>query len=139
LTLQLGQVSEQVNVTSDAPLLETGDASTGQVLDSQKITDLPILGRNTFFMAKLAQSAVFVGNPKFARMQDQNGNSQVLIAGGPVRTNNYMVGGILTSSAIHVRQREPISQCARPRIIQLGSVCIQDILDQRADTGTVPG
>jgi len=27
-------------------------------------------------------------------MQDQNGNSQVSIAGGPVRTNNYMVDGI---------------------------------------------
>ncbi|HMJ62415.1 MAG TPA: carboxypeptidase-like regulatory domain-containing protein, partial [Bryobacteraceae bacterium] len=94
LTLELGQVSQQVNVVGDAPLLETGDASTGQVIDSQKITDLPILGRNTFFTAKLAQSVVFVGNPKFARMQDQNGNSQVSIAGGPVRSNNYMIDGI---------------------------------------------
>jgi len=94
LTLELGQVSQQVNVVGDAPLLQTGDASTGQAIDSQKITDLPILGRNTFFTAKLAQSIVFVGNPKFARMQDQNGNSQVSIAGGPVRSNNYMVDGI---------------------------------------------
>jgi len=27
-------------------------------------------------------------------MQDQNGNSQVSIAGGPLRTNNYLVDGI---------------------------------------------
>jgi trimeric autotransporter adhesin len=114
LTLQLGQVTEQVNVTSDAPLLETGDASTGQVVDSQKITDLPILGRNTFFTAKLAQSVVFVGNPKFARMQDQNGNSQVSIAGGPVRTNNYMVDGISiadsTNRAVIVPSPEAVQE-----------------------------
>ncbi|MBV9742908.1 MAG: carboxypeptidase regulatory-like domain-containing protein, partial [Acidobacteriia bacterium] len=94
LQLELGQVSEQVNVTGDAPLLQTADASTGQAIDGRKITDLPLLGRNTFFTGKLAQSIVFVGNPQFTRMQDQNGNSQVSIAGGPVRTNNYLVDGI---------------------------------------------
>ena len=94
LQLELGKVSEQVNVTADAPLLETGAASTGQAIDSQKITDLPILGRNSFFTAKLAQTVVFVANPKMGRMQDQNANSQVSIAGGPVRTNNVLVDGI---------------------------------------------
>lgn len=94
LQLEVGQVSEQITVTEETPPLQTADASTGQVIDSQKITDLPILGRNPFFTAKLAQSVVFVANPKFARMQDQNGNSQVSIAGGPLRTNNYLVDGI---------------------------------------------
>ncbi len=94
LALELGQVTESVNVVGDATLLQTADASTGQLLDRQKITDLPILGRNPFFVGKLAQSIVYVANPKFARMQDQNGNSQVSIAGGPLRTNNYLVDGI---------------------------------------------
>jgi hypothetical protein len=101
LQLELGEVTEQVNVTAEAPALQTADASTGQLIDSQKITDLPILGRNPFFMGKLAQTVVFVGNPKFARMQDQNGNSQASIAGGPLRTNNYLVDGIsITDSNI---------------------------------------
>jgi hypothetical protein len=94
VTLALGEVSEQINVTEDTPALETGSASTGQVLDRQKITDLPMLGRNSFFTAKLAQAVVFVANPKMGRMQDQNANSQVSIAGGPVRTNNFLVDGI---------------------------------------------
>ena len=94
LALELGQVTEKIDVTADAPLLETGAASTGQAIDSQKITDLPILGRNSFFTAKLAQTVVFVANPKMGRMQDQNANSQVSIAGGPVRTNNVLVDGI---------------------------------------------
>ena len=94
LTLEIGQVSESVNVIAEAPALQTADASTGQLIDSQKITDLPNLGRNPFFIGKLAQAVVFVANPKFARMQDQNGNSQVSIGGGPLRTNNYLIDGI---------------------------------------------
>jgi trimeric autotransporter adhesin len=93
-TLQLGAVTEEVDVTASAPLLQTGDASTGQLIDSQEITDLPLLGRNPFLTGKLAQSVVFAGNPQFTRMQDQNGNSQVSIGGGPLRTNNYLVDGI---------------------------------------------
>jgi len=64
LALELGPVTEKIDVTADAPLLETGEASTGQAIESQKITDLPILGRNSFFTAKLAQTVVFVAKPK---------------------------------------------------------------------------
>lgn len=94
LKLELGGVAEAVEVISETPPLQTADASTGQTIDSRKVTDLPLLGRNPFFLGKLAQAVVFVANPKFARMQDQNGNSQVSIAGGPLRTNNYLVDGI---------------------------------------------
>jgi hypothetical protein len=94
IILELGQVSESVNVVADAPAIETADASTDQLISSQQITELPLLGRNPFFEGKLAQGVVYANNPKFARMQDQNGNSQVSIDGGPLRTNNYLVDGI---------------------------------------------
>lgn len=114
LRLELGQVSEQVNVTEETPALQTADASTGQVIDSRKITDLPILGRNPFYMARLAQTVVFAGNPRFARMQDQNANAQVSIAGGPLRTNNYLVDGISitdsTNRAVIVPSPEAVQE-----------------------------
>jgi trimeric autotransporter adhesin len=93
-TLEIGQVSEQLDVTADAAPIQTADASTGQNLDNQKLTDLPLLGRNPYLEGRLAQTIVFAGNPQFTRMQDQNGNSQFSIAGGPLRTNNYLVDGI---------------------------------------------
>lgn len=92
--LEIGQVSEQVNVTEEVPALETANASTGQVIDRQKLVDLPNLGRNPFMLSKLAENVVQVGNPKFNRMQDQSGSSQISIAGGPVRGNNYTLDGI---------------------------------------------
>jgi hypothetical protein len=94
LTLAIGEVTDSINVTADAPPLETESASTGQVVNTQQIEDLPSLGRNAFFLTKLAQSVVFANNPIMGRMQDQNANSQVSIAGGPIRTNNVLVDGI---------------------------------------------
>lgn len=101
LKLELGQVSEQVNVTGDIPLIETANASTGQVIDQQKLVDLPNLGRNPFMLSKLSQNVVQVGNPKFNRMQDQSGSSQISIAGGPVRGNNYLLDGIAITDSIN--------------------------------------
>jgi len=50
LTLEVGSVSESVMVTEEVPLIETSDASQGQVLDNQKLVDLPNLGRNPFIL-----------------------------------------------------------------------------------------
>jgi hypothetical protein len=93
LEMEIGAVTEQVFVTEEVPLLETGNASTGTVVDNQKLIDLPNLGRNAFMMSKLSEAIVQTGNPKFNRMQDQSGSSQISIAGGPVRGNNYTLDG----------------------------------------------
>ena len=100
-TLQLGAVSETVQVTEEVPLVETANASQGQVLDNQKVTELPNLGRNPFMLSKLVQNVVPVGNPAYNRMEDQSGSSQISIAGGPVRGNNYLIDGIPITDALN--------------------------------------
>jgi hypothetical protein len=97
--LELGQVTESVQVSESVPLVETSDASQGQIIDNQKLTELPNLGRNPFMMAKLVQNVVMVGNPAFNRMEDQSGSSQISIAGGPVRGNNYLIDGVPITDA----------------------------------------
>jgi hypothetical protein len=94
VAMEVGNVSESVNVTEEVPLMETSNASTGQVVDRQKLVDLPNLGRNPFMMSKIAQNVTPVGNPIYNRMQDQSGSSQISIAGGPVRGNNYLLDGV---------------------------------------------
>ncbi len=97
--LEVGQVSESVTVNEEIPLIENATASTGQVLDRQKLVDLPNLGRNPFMMSRIAQNVTPVGNPAYNRMQDQSGSSQITIAGGPVRGNNYLLDGIPITDA----------------------------------------
>ena len=46
VVLQVGQVSDQVTVTAEAPLLETSSSSRGQVIENRAITSLPLNGHN---------------------------------------------------------------------------------------------
>lgn len=104
LKLEVGDVTQSINVTADnVPLLETENASTGQVIDNQKLADLPNMGRNPFYEGvKISQNVTPGGDPKFNRMEDQTGSSEISIAGGPITGNNYLLDGIsITDSGNH--------------------------------------
>src|SRR6266436_3159758 len=44
--LEVGQVSEQVEVKADAALVETRGSGIGTVVDNQRVLELPLNGRN---------------------------------------------------------------------------------------------
>src|SRR5438093_3486172 len=46
VVLQVGQVSEQVEVQANASLVETRNLSVGQVMETARIMELPLNGRN---------------------------------------------------------------------------------------------
>jgi len=48
LTLQPGQVTETVNVTSEAPMLQTERADTGRKIETKQLTELPLGGSHNF-------------------------------------------------------------------------------------------
>lgn len=51
--LAIGELSEVIKVTDEAPLLQTQSADTGEVIQSRQILDLPLLGRNFLDLALL--------------------------------------------------------------------------------------
>ncbi len=112
--LDVGAVTETIDVTAEADLLTTSEASTGSVIDRQKLEDLPLLGRDPFLLARLSEGVVWTGNPKFDRMEDQSGQSQVSIAGGPVAGNNYTLDGISitdsTNRAVIIPVQDAVSE-----------------------------
>jgi hypothetical protein len=59
-TLAVGALSETVEIKSDAPILNTEDASLGLVVNSRTIEELPMNGRNIGSLAVL-QPGVFFG------------------------------------------------------------------------------
>jgi hypothetical protein len=93
-TLKPGSVSETVEVASTVPVLETQDASVGQVIDSRNVDNLPLNGRNFTFLAQLAAG---VNTPQ----ADTRGNaaSGAFSANGlrPAQ-NNYLLDGIDNNS-----------------------------------------
>src|SRR5262245_40099748 len=94
LLMEVGAVTETIVITDDAPLIESANASVGQVITKQFLSDLPNTGRNPFSLAAISPNYVPAGNPTFNRQQDQSGSSQISLAGGPVRGNNYLLDGV---------------------------------------------
>jgi hypothetical protein len=79
--LQVGAVTETIAVTASTPLLQVEDATLGQVVDNQKIVELPLNGRNWLQLATLAPATVVFSNSASAGGLTINGNI------GGLRTN----------------------------------------------------
>ena len=94
LSLRPGVVTQTVEVTAAPPVLQTQDASVGQVVTSRSVNDLPLNGRNFTF---LAQVVAGVNTPQ----ADTRGNaaSGAFSANGlrPAQ-NNYLLDGIDNNS-----------------------------------------
>jgi carboxypeptidase family protein/TonB-dependent receptor-like protein len=58
ITLQVGQVQQEVTVTSQGPQLETETSDLGQVVTSHRIETLPLNGRNYAQLAQLGAGVV---------------------------------------------------------------------------------
>jgi len=59
LTLPVGDVTESVEVTAQAPLLQTENTTLGAALNSQSMSQLPLGGQRTFtFLARLSPAVV---------------------------------------------------------------------------------
>src|SRR5438034_6561374 len=57
VVLQVGQVSEQVEVTADAAMVETRSTGIGQVITNQSVLELPLNGRNVTELLMLSGAA----------------------------------------------------------------------------------
>ena len=93
-SLKPGQVTETVEVTTEAPVLQTQDASVGQVVDTRTVNSIPLNGRNFTFLAQLSAG---VNSPQ----ADTRGNaaSGAFSANG-LRSaqNNYLLDGVDNNS-----------------------------------------
>jgi hypothetical protein len=56
--LQVGQVTETVDVEAAAPLLQTSDATVGTVIGNQQIENLPLNGRDYLQLAALSSGTI---------------------------------------------------------------------------------
>jgi hypothetical protein len=53
MAMQLGQTQEVVDVTSDAPLVDTTSTQLGAVMDSHQVSNLPLNSRDTYQLLQL--------------------------------------------------------------------------------------
>jgi len=87
--LEVGQVSEQVEVQADAALVETRSSSVGLVIDNQRIRELPLNGRNLGDLITLSGAAVQTGSVTGRLTSGQ----QISIGGGVPTGTDYSLDG----------------------------------------------
>src|SRR5262249_28619046 len=74
--LKLGRATEVVSVTSEAPILNTVDASLGNSFDQNQVRQIPLEGRNVPDLLSLQAGVAYTGNrPDIDKNQDTRNGS----------------------------------------------------------------
>ena len=119
INLEVGAIEETITVTGEAPLIETTNASTGDVLDTKSLESIPTAGRSVFLMANLQPTVQASGNAHWNRMQDQVGNSAMSMGGGAVRANNYLVDGFPVTDLQNRASTNPTIEAVQDMKVQV--------------------
>ena len=96
-TLTVGNVTEVIEVTGSAPVLDTETTSVGTVIENKRIVELPLNGRNYLQLASLIPGATTNGPASSQGQQRMGGarNSFALnVAGQRVHFNHYALDGM---------------------------------------------
>jgi hypothetical protein len=94
LHLAVGEVSEKVEVTGNAPLVDTSGATIGNVIENKRISELPLNGRNVLALMFLAPNVKSQAGPTNSGFVDRGtAMSSVSINGGPSSINNFLLDG----------------------------------------------
>src|ERR1700732_1240632 len=96
--LQVGQVSQVVEVTAETPLLQTESASLGQVVEQRKADELPLNGRNIFNLIIVSPAAVA-----------QGGSGGSPVGQHPFSWGNYQVGGSFANQGAQYLDGQPLN------------------------------
>jgi trimeric autotransporter adhesin len=119
ITLEVGAIAETVTVTGQSPIIETSNASTGEVLDSKTLETLPSVGRNVFLMSVTVPTVQSSGDTHWNRMQDQTGASTISLGGGGVRANNYLLDGFPVTDLANRSSTNPSAEALEDVRVQV--------------------
>ncbi|MFN0167013.1 MAG: TonB-dependent receptor domain-containing protein [Bryobacteraceae bacterium] len=94
-SLELGQVSESVEVTAQAALLETSTSAVSRNVEKRVITDMPLLARNVLMLINLSPG-ITNNSPSGGSngLIDIDSYSYTSASGANNRTNEFLMDGI---------------------------------------------
>src|SRR5437870_7222956 len=98
IVLQVGQVTEQVEVQANAALVETHSSGLGTVVDNQRVVELPLNGRNVTELVFLAGMAN-VGGSGFLNSVRNYPTVMISVAGGISNWTAYNFDGVAHNDA----------------------------------------
>ncbi len=96
-TLEVGAVTESVEVVAGAQQLQTESTSVGTVIENQRIVELPLNGRNYLQLVKLTphvSGEMGVGGQADGRQGGDRARQSISVAGQRLEFNHYTLDGV---------------------------------------------
>jgi len=93
INLEVGQLSESVNVTAEAAVLETQTASRVGVVTTTQVSELPLNSRNPFMLGSMMSGVTFRGAAIWQRPFDNGAIAEWSVNGGRQSNNEFLLDG----------------------------------------------
>ena len=104
--MEIGAVTEQIEVTADALQLNTVEASQGQVIENKRIVDMPLNGRDYNQLALLSAGTVQPVGGRFGGFS---------VGGQRTTQNNFLLDGV-DNNGVELAGAQRRSEMVKPSI-----------------------
>src|SRR6266850_216433 len=94
ITMQVGQMNQTVEVTTEAPTVELTSSTLSAVVNATTVRELPLNGRSWTDLANLQPGVVTAESHSLNGDQNRGFGAQISISGGRPQLNNYRLDGI---------------------------------------------
>jgi hypothetical protein len=135
VTLHPGAVTQEVTVTSAAPLAETSNATVGQLINEPMIESVPLVSRDVYELVQLSAGVNAAnGTPNAA-------DTQAIFNARPgADVSGYTINGALQGSTYYLLDGSPINvgENNLAALIPAFQVPLDDVQEYRVETQNVP-
>jgi hypothetical protein len=98
IRLEVGSITETVEVRAGTPLLETASGTIGQVLDERRMLELPQKGGNPLELQRLVPGVVNLTNIRTMKSSSPSGTSQSSVNGTGTNATLFNIDGVSNTS-----------------------------------------
>ncbi len=92
--MEVGAITEKVEVTSAAPLLQTDTTQVGLVISSKTIEDMPLISRNPVALTLLTAGVTTPDPSSFNSGLRSAGGGRPYVNGNREESNNFLLDGV---------------------------------------------
>ncbi|MBI3471331.1 MAG: TonB-dependent receptor [Candidatus Solibacter usitatus] len=101
LKLEVGQVSESVEVVGAAPLIQTNDSQVGNLIDTRKIVELPLAARDFMQLSVMAPGVAESTGNRRHQTERATWQGSFSVHGHDPTYNQYLFDGVVGKEASH--------------------------------------
>ena len=92
--LELGDIAESVVVTAESPMLDSATASIGMIVDSRRVTELPIAGGNVLHLARLSAGISTTGGHAPGNPPQDLASGMIVVSGTRSGSSEVTMDGV---------------------------------------------